>query len=212
MDDEAEEKSSIIKLEVEMYLLKVDIKGNMTVLASLTGVVLRAEQHVQTMGMLGEGESKLRRYMECSSAVAESMETDESDKQLKPGQHFYESASSKLLELRGSLVKQTPVKNEPTLHSVRPAQASAARDSVSGLRKEPVKIKAMECPKWDGRYRTFVRFKKLWDENIAPRHEDSALHYKLCESLPKRVLDFCSVVHTLVFYNLLIGLDLIKFC
>ena len=38
------------------------------------------------MGMLGEGESKLRRYMECSSAVAESMETDESDKQLKTAQ------------------------------------------------------------------------------------------------------------------------------
>ena len=39
-----------------------------------------------------------------------------------------------------------------------------------------------------------MRFKKLWEENISPRHEDSALHYMLCESLPKKVLDNISTL------------------
>ena len=88
-------------------------------------------------------------------------------------------------------MKQTPIKEEP--QNTAPFQATV-RDSASGQKKEPVKIKAMECPKWDGRYRALVRFKKLWYENIAPRHDDSALHYMLCQSLPKRVLENISTL------------------
>ena len=66
-------------------------------------------------------------------------------------------------------------------------QEGAAR--AVDARKQPVKIKALECPTWDGKYRSFPRFKTMWNEKIAPRHEDSALHYMLCQSLPKNVLD-----------------------
>ena len=47
----------------------------------------------------------------------------------------------------------------------------------------------MDCPTWDGKYRSFPRFKAMWDENIGPRHEESALHFMLCQSLPKSVLE-----------------------
>ena len=57
-----------------------------------------------------------------------------------------------------------------------------------------MKIKPMDCPTWDGRYRTFPRFKKMWEENIATRHEDTALHYMLCQSLPKSILDNISTL------------------
>ena len=52
----------------------------------------------------------------------------------------------------------------------------------------------MDCPTWDGKYRTFPRFKKLWEENIVPRHEDTALHYLLCQALPKSILDNISTL------------------
>ena len=61
VDEEAELKNSITKLDGEMFQLQVDIKGNMSVLASLTGTVLRSEQFGQTMDILEGGERKLRR-------------------------------------------------------------------------------------------------------------------------------------------------------
>ena len=51
-----------------------------------------------------------------------------------------------------------------------------------------MRIQPMPCPKWDGKLRSYAKFKKLWDENITPHYEDSALHVMLCESLPKEVL------------------------
>ena len=53
----------------------------------------------------------------------------------------------------------------------------------------PVKIKALDCPTWDGKFKTFARFKKMWNENITPRHEDSALHLMLCQALPKNIME-----------------------
>ena len=175
-----------------MFQLKVNIKGNMSVLTSLTRTVLRSEQFGKTIDILGEGERKLRRYMECSEEVAEGKEKAEGEAIEKTSKEHYETTSTGALELRGNIVKQTPIKEEPSPQNSAPVQE--ARGTASGQRKEPVKIMAMECCKWDGRYRTFVRFKKLWDENIAPRHEDSALHYMLCQSLPKKIWENISTL------------------
>ncbi|MEO1466256.1 MAG: hypothetical protein AAFR89_08510, partial [Cyanobacteria bacterium J06633_1] len=35
---------------------------------------------------------------------------------------------------------------------------------------------------------------KMWDENITPRYEDTALHYLLCQALPKTVLENISTL------------------
>ena len=61
-------------------------------------------------------------------------------------------------------------------------------------KKEPVKIKPIDCSTWDGKYRTFARFQKLWKENITPRHEDSALHLMLVQCLPKSILENISTL------------------
>ena len=104
------------------------------------------------------------------------MEGEARSTAVKEAQEFYKSSSTKMLELRGSVVKLTPVKQEPSVTGAALVNTNVDDISTALPKREPVKIKAMECPKWDGRYRTFVRFKKLWDENIGPRHEDSALH------------------------------------
>ena len=133
--------------------------------------------------------------MECSSELVQTMEEEAGKKQLKEAETFYKTSLLQYKELRGTIIKKIPVKVE-TMPAVEPA-ATSQRGSGGGVTrdgKQPVKIKAMECPKWDGRYRTFVRFKKLWEENIEPRHEDSAQHYMLCQSLPRKVLDNISTL------------------
>ena len=133
VDEEAERKSSIIKLEGEMFQLKVDIKGNMSVLTSLTGTVLRSEQFGQTMDMLGEGERKLRRYMECNEEVVEGKEKSVGEALEKTSKEYYEATSSKLLELRGNIVKQTPIKEEPSPQNSAPGgQLLGTRGTASG--------------------------------------------------------------------------------
>ena len=77
---------------------------------------------------------------------------------------------------------------------VTAGQGDRSTTAFGGDAKQPVKIRAMEPPKWDGRYRTFTRFKLLWDENIATRVADSAQHMMLCESLPKHILDNISTM------------------
>jgi hypothetical protein len=193
-DDEAEEKQVIQGLESELFKLQLSIEGDLSALASLAAGGLTTEQHEQTREILGEVEGSLNRYMECSNTLVQGMESEAGKKKLEESEKFYKPHYLKYKEYRGTIVKKTPVKAEPVQPGAvrESAQPDSHRSSAGG--KQPVKIKAMDCPKWDGRYRTFPRFKKLWDENISPRHEDSALHYMLCESLPRKVLDNISTL------------------
>ena len=91
------------------------------------------------------------------------------------------------------LVKKSPSKPVPE----QKFNTIASKDTDLGevySKKQPVKIKPLNCPTWDGRFRTFARFKLLWSENITPRHEESALHYMLCQSLPRHILDNISAL------------------
>ena len=193
VDEEAEDRVLMEKVEEEMFQLKVDVEGSLGAVKGLAAASLSIEQHAQTMEILAEGELKLKKYMECNGQLVEMLVGEDKTAKVKAAQEFYQTNSTKFMELRSSVVKLTPVKEEPVLVSSNVgAGNTVVTDPV--VKREPVKIKAMECPKWDGRYRTFVRFKKLWDENIGPRHEDSALHYMLCESLPKNILENISTL------------------
>ena len=79
---------------------------------------------------------------------------------------------TKLRELRSKLSMSKPVKEEKPV--IVAGHDGAARTVET--KKQPAKINALDCPTWDGKYRTFPRFKTMWNENIAPRHENSALH------------------------------------
>ena len=167
-DDEADEKQVIQGLESELFKLKLSIEGDLSALASLAGGGLTTEQHEQTKEILGEVEVSLNRYMECSNLLVKSMETEAGKQKLEESEKFYKPQFLKYKEYRGAIVKKTPVKAQPVQQGAvtEPAQPDSQRSSAGG--KQPVKIKAMDCPKWDGRYRTFVRFKKLWMRTLLP--------------------------------------------
>ena len=194
LEEDSGDQLAMDKLQREMFQLKVDIEGCLTVVAGLAVGDLGSEKYTQTVELLNGGELKLKKYMEDSDSYIEYLEGEARSTAVKETQEFYKSSSTKMLELRGSVVKLTPVKQEPSVTGAALVNTNVDDISTALPKREPVKIKAMECPKWDGRYRTFVRFKKLWDENIGPRHEDSALHYMLCQSLPKKVLDNISTL------------------
>ena len=192
---EDEDRKATTNLETELFQLKLGVEGDLGALAGLISGNLSIEQHVQTQGILGEVEANLNRFMECSSELVQYMEEEARKKKIEEAETFYKTHFLKFKEYRGAVVKKAPVKVEtkPSVGPAAPGQhgsgGAVARDG-----RQPVKIKAMDCPKWDGRFRTFVRFKKLWEENIEPRHEDSAQHYMLCQSLPRKVLDNISTL------------------
>ena len=77
---------------------------------------------------------------------------------------------------------KTPTKEE----KVQPITSSTVRDDRSD--KRTIKTAPLPVPKWDGKTRTFPRWKQLWEENIIPYHQDSALHMMLVEALPEEIL------------------------
>ena len=80
---------------------------------------------------------------------------------------------------------KSPVKEEGTSGG---GSSSVGREERN-VKRSSVKTAPIPVPKWDGKTRSFPRFKKLWTENIFPFHEESALHMMLVQSLPAEVLD-----------------------
>ena len=196
-EDSEEEKSKgeTNAVQDEMFQLQVDIEGKLASLDSMTRIsLLTKEQYESIMAMLDQGEHKLRRYMECSSIIQEGNESTAAETLKKESQTFFKVQNKKLNELRCTFLSKAPIKTESFApQAVRNLADSGVSPGV-GVGKHPVKIKAMDCPNWDGKYRTFPRFKKLWEENIAPRYEDTALHYLICQALPKSILDNISTL------------------
>ena len=192
--DESEAKESTSNLEGEQFQLMVDVEGKVASLSSLsTTALLTREQYGSIMDMLEDGEDKLGRYMECADLMQKGLDATAAEKIKSDSQTFFKTSKHKLTELRCLFLSKAPIKSEapsPRVASV----PSIASGPVRVAGKQPVKIKAMDCPTWDGKYRSFPRFKKLWEENISPRHEDTALHYMLCQALPKSILDNISTL------------------
>ena len=192
VSEETEAKETTCKLASELFQLSIDIEGKLASLTTLSSTaLLTREQYGSIMDMLGEGENQLRRYMECAEEIQEGSENAAAEKVKKDAQTFFKTNNLKLTELRCTFLSKAPIKSETPAPASSPASAPGSGRVVG---KQPVKIKPMDCPTWDGKYRTFPRFKKLWEENISPRHEDTALHFMLCQALPKSVLDNISTL------------------
>ena len=136
--------------------------------------------------MLEEAEDKLRKYVEISGDAEELMTVTEAGTLGEETEGHKKVHYGKLRELRSLLSKNKPAPVEEKPVIVQGQVGTAVR---ADARKQPVKIKGLDCPTWDGKYRSFPRFKAMWTENIEPRHEDSALNFMLCQSLPKSVLE-----------------------
>ena len=192
--EEAETKETVSKLEGEILKLSIEIPGTITHLTSLSSTaLLTREQYGGIMDMVEEVKSKLERYMERTVDIQKCLETASAEKIKADAETFYKTQCPKISELKCTFLSKAPIKTETSSQAALPATAPAPGTDRGGG-KQPVKIKPMDCPKWDGKYRTFPRFKKMWEENISPRHEDSALHFMLCQALPRSILDNISTL------------------
>ena len=153
---------------------------------------LNKEAYQQALSLLEGAEDKMTRYVELSGEAEDLMEIVPAEALNKKTSELHKEHGTKLMGLRGKVAKKAPEEKEQK-HVVKNEQV-AVEGAGRVVRKEPVKIKPIDCPTWDGKYRSFPRFKKLWEENINPRHEDSALHLMLVQSLPKFVLDNISTL------------------
>ena len=194
-DDEAEDKMALQELTEEFSQLSLDIEIKLVTLSSLSAADLSGEKHGQAMTALDVAGNMLKQYMECNGRVMRYMKGLDRKNQLDAAQKFYKTSGGEVEKCRIAIIGKTPIKVEPQAHTrpVVPPGDNAAT-ATHGFAKQPVKIRAMEPPKWDGRYRTFTRFKLLWDENIATRVADSAQHMMLCEALPKHTMDNISTM------------------
>ena len=90
-------------------------------------------------------------------------------------------------QLKTKLMMKTPTKEE----KVQAATTNTVKEEKS--EKKSIRTAPIPVPKWDGKTRSFPRFKQLWEENIIPYHQDSALHMMLVQALPKEILDDSSL-------------------
>ena len=144
------------------------------------------------MILLEGAEDKLGRYVELSAEAEDLLDNTQAEALNKKTRESHTEHGIKLMELRGRIVKRNPKEAEPK-PIVRDEQG-VGEASERVLKKELVKIKPIDRPTWDEKYRAFARFQKLRKENITPRHEDSVLHLMILQCLPKSVLENISTV------------------
>ena len=116
------------------------------------------------MGTLDRAETLLREDLETNNRATGFL-VEEERKQLVSPEKFYMDSGKDIDKRRVIIIGKTPVKVEPDI-SRRALQGGQPEETQRGghqMARQPVKIKAMEPPKWDGKYRTFTRFKLLWD-------------------------------------------------
>lgn len=190
--DVVEDKKAKEKLENQLQQLKIDVEGKLSYLESVKSVDLNPERYARAMDNMQKGEDKLLRYMECNDKLMDCLKEEDKKLQLEAAQLFYKTSRMKLDACGGALDSKIVVKEEPDVHNTVNTVGEPRLSHTSS--KQHIKIKPMDPPSWDGRYRSFSRFKKLWDENIASKVEDGAQHLLLCQSLPKHILDNISTI------------------
>ena len=197
LGEDQEDDSAVKEKRMKKVIdkLKSEVEFAIPTLTDLSTDQLTVEAHQEAMSMVQEAKDKLNRYEELSGEAEELLDDTAAAALAKSTSDSFKIHGTKLMELRGLFLKKSPVNSTPEpKFSVGQAQPGSHVRAGGGERKQPVKIKPLDCPTWDGKFRSFARFKLLWDENITPRHEDSALHYMLCQSLPKYILDNISTL------------------
>ena len=194
-DDSANDKAKIKRLKKTVAVLQREVGFNLPALEEFSTEALNSEAFKQALEMLNETENKVKRYVDLGSTIEDLMDdASEAEAYAKTIDDAHIQHGTLLSKLRGKIGKRAPEKKEvkPQVHAVQGPGGGGASGSAGG--KLPVKIKPLDCPTWDGKFKTFGRFKKMWTENITPRHEESALHFMLCQALPKQILENISTL------------------
>ena len=177
-----------LELKGDISLLQLDIQEKIKSLYKIVAAPsISSEAHKDAMKILQNLEEKLRQeYKDLTGKLGQYLDTDAVNAEREKAQKFMEENIPKLGDLQTKMVLKIPVKAE--VNPVRQGtEAAAAREETKP--KQRIKTAPIPVPKWDGKSRTFPRFKKMWEENIIPYHEPSALHMMLVQALPEEVLD-----------------------
>ena len=193
-DDTAVEEQKVTKLKRTFLQMQKEVEFDLPALEDLSNSALNSEAYEEAIAMLRESEVKVKQYGNLSAQVEVLLEATEATAFAKSSSDTYDKHAKQLGKLRGLLRKKAPVKEEVKPVVAAPHGHGGLGGGNAGAGKMPVKIKPLDCPTWDGRFKTFGRFKKIWSENITPRHEESALHFMLCQALPKSILDNISTL------------------
>ena len=194
-DDSASDEAKIKRLKKTVAVLQREVGFNLPALVEFSTEALNSEAFKQALEMLDDTENKVRRYVDLGATIEDLIEdVTASDAYAKTVDDAHIQHGTQLSKLRGQIGKRAPEKKEvkPQVNAVHGPGGGGASGSAGG--KLPVKIKPLDCPTWVGKFKTFGRFKKMWSENITPRHEESALHFMLCQALPKQILDNISTL------------------
>ena len=186
-EEAAEDKGHTFKREIVYLQFQIDedIKSLTEVLGSAS---LTPEGHKAASDMLKELENKLSNdYLALYGKIGEEFSLEEAKSQRESAEQYLDTKRP----LFGQLKTKWMMARVPTVsrqESVPGGIVEAARVEGRSV-KMKIKTAPIPVPKWDGRTRSFPRFKKLWTENIVPYYEESALHIMLVEALPEKVLD-----------------------
>ena len=192
-DDSTSDEGKIRRMKKTVAVLQREVGFNLPALADYGNEALNSEAFKQALEMLEDTENKVRRYVDLSATIEDLLDDAEAEEYGKTVDTVHIQHGTQLSKLRGLIGRKAPEKKE-IKPEVNAMQAPSGRVGGSLGGKLPVKIKPLDCPTWDGKFKTFGRFKKMWSENITPRHEESALHFMLCQALPKHILDNISTL------------------
>ena len=87
-----------------------------------------------------------------------------------------------------------PAASQPLTRANSTAQGATA---AAGAILQQAKLKPMDTPKWDGKSKTFAKFKKQWEELVHNKVVQAQEHHLLTtDALPKHILDNISTLST----------------
>ena len=128
-------------------------------------------------------------YKGLAKRLGDYLGTTEAKSEKEIANKFVTENLSLLGDLKTKLMMKAPTKVE----KVQPITGSTVRDERSD--KRTIKTAPLPVPKWDGKTRSFPRWKQLWEENIIPYHQDSALHMMLVQaSCEEQYLLTCQLI------------------
>ena len=176
-------------LKRKISFIQVDILEDIKCLTKvLSEATISSEAYREAGEILANLEQKMRvEHKDLVEDLGLYLEAEETEAEKVKANKFKEDHIKKIGELKTQKMMKVPTKdgNQP-----KPSESSGA-GAVKEERfvKRSIKTAPMPIPKWDGKSKSFPRFKLLWKENITPYHEPSALHMMLLQSLPNDVLE-----------------------
>ena len=169
----------------KISVMEVEINETIKSLTEVLGAAsITSDGYKEAWAMLTAVEQKLKvEYKTLAGTLGDNLEAAEANTEKEKSVKFLTEKIALLGSLRTKVMMKSPIKDEST------KVTSGTGVKVERSEKRTIKTAPIPVPKWDGKTRSFPRFKKLWEENIIPFHEDSALHMMLVQSLPKEMLE-----------------------